>query len=202
MGSLFQHSIIISWQSTWKNVTNPAHGKWLWVYNPTSSEWRFFSWSHPPPNPFTLRLIRQCLQSHPTTLLQSVYHYHGQTSYFSSCRHSGYGLGTGFLQRVSKVKALSVAITLQLTNLYYQRCSELDVNNQVPHHYFRFGHPCASAFDHSNFQSHDFVDEEDLFVRDLDAFDDLEARELLQIMEAESVFFLSIYNKCPLNAAH
>ena len=125
----------------------------------------------------------------PTTLLQSVYHYHGQTSYFSSCRHSGYGLGTGFLQRVSKVKALSVAITLQLTNLYYQRCSELDVNNQVPHHYFRFGHPCASAFDHNDFQSHDFVDEEDLFVRDLDAFDNLEARELLQIVEAESVLF-------------
>ena len=38
-------------------------------------------------------------------------------------------------------------------------------------------------------KSRDFEDDEDLFVRDLDAFDDLEAREPGGVKAAKSVFF-------------
>jgi len=70
----------------------------------------------------------------------------------------------------------------------YQRRSEFHNQVQprgfeqgvVPHRYFRFGHACASIFGQNNLQSRGFVDDEDLFVRDLDAFDDLEAREPLR----------------------
>jgi hypothetical protein len=166
----------------------------MWVYKPTclsgvsSAGLTLSSQSFYP-------LIRQCLQPHLTTL-QSVYHYryqHGRTSYFSSCRHSGCGPSTGFLQYVSTVKVLSIAVTLQLTDLWYQRRSELDVDNQfqqrLPHWppglRFRFGFACAPH--NNNLQFRGFVDE-DLFVRDLDAFDYLEARG--RHGAAKSVYFI------------
>ena len=106
------------------------------------------------------------------------------------------------------VKVLSVAVTLQLTDLWYKRRSEL-VDNQIesrgfeqglvaPHRHFRFGLACAS-FGQNNIHSRRFEDEEDLFVRDIDTFDDLEAREPSKFGSAVSVFFY-IDNKTQLNA--
>jgi hypothetical protein len=62
----------------------------------------------------------------------------------------------------------------------------------------RFGLACASV-GQNNIQSRRFEDEEDLFVRDIDAFDDLEAREPSKFGSAGSVFFY-IYSKTQLNA--
>ena len=42
--------------------------------------------------------------------------------------------------------------------------------------------------------------EQDLFLRDLEAFDVLEAREPAGGGAARSVFYIYIHNKCPLNA--
>ena len=131
--------------------------------------------------------------SHYITLIGR--YQHGQTPYFTSCRHSGCGLSIGFLQRVSTVEVLSVAVTLQITDLWYQRRSDLDNQLQsrgfeqggaVHHHHFRYGQACASVFGQDNLNP----DEEDLFVRDTDAFDDLEAREPLGIRTAGSVHFI------------
>jgi hypothetical protein len=62
----------------------------------------------------------------------------------------------------------------------YQRRNELDVNNQVQSRGFEQGVLVVPSrhfvFGQNNLQSRGFVDEEDLFVRDLDAFDNLEAR--------------------------
>jgi len=45
-------------------------------------------------------------------------------------------------------------------------------------------------YGHNNLQSRGLVDEEDFFVRDLDAFDDIEAREPLGFKAAGSVFLI------------
>ena len=68
----------------------------------------------------------------------------------------------------------------------------------APHHHLRFGLACAS-FGQNNIQSRRFEDEEDLFIRDIDAFYDFKARELSKFRSAESVFFY-IYSKTQLNA--
>jgi hypothetical protein len=123
----------------------------------------------------------------------------GQTSHFSSCHHSDYRFSIGFLQRVSTAKVLSVAVTPQLTELWYLRRSELDFNNhdqsrgleQGPSRHLRFDHACAGVFGQNNLQSRGFVDGEDLFIRDLDAFDNLEARRWdIGFGSAGSVFFI------------
>ena len=106
------------------------------------------------------------------------------------------------------VKVLSVAVTLQLTDFWYQRCSEL-VNNRIgshgfeqglvaPHRHLWFGLACTS-FGQNNIQSHRFEDKEDLFIHDIDAFDDFEAWKLSKFGSAGSVFFY-IYSKTQLNA--
>ena len=104
-------------------------------------------------------------------------------------------------------KVLSVTVALQLTDLRYQRRSDLDVNNQVkargeqgvdaPYHHFRYNFACTAG--RCTLQFHGSEDEEGLFVRDIDAFDDLEAREPFNFELAASVF-LTIYNEYPLNA--
>ena len=90
--------------------------------------------------------------------------------------------------------------------------SSIRVNNQietrgfeqglvVPHRHLRLGLAalaCAS-FRQNNIQSRKFEDEEDLFERDIDAFDDLEAREPSKFESTASVFFY-IDNKIQLNA--
>jgi hypothetical protein len=128
-------------------------------------------------------------------LLLFFYHYryqHGQASYFSSCYHSGYGLSIGFFQRVSTVKVLSVTVTLQITYLRYPRREQGLVARDLPN--VRFGRGTVNRI----LTRRGFADEEDLFVRDLEAFDDLEAREP-GLGSIKSVF-IYIYNKYPLNA--
>jgi len=77
----------------------------------------------------------------------------------------------------------------------YPSHRELDFNNQVqsrefvqgeavPYRRFRFGRACAGAFGQNNLQSRGFEDKDDLFVRDLDAYDGLEAREPSRVGEA------------------
>ena len=134
-----------------------------------SSERRFFSWSHSF-LPISLPPY-QAVPASATSSLYSVYHQHGQTSYFSSCCRPGYGLSTGILQRVSTVKVLSVAVTLQITDFWYQR---RELGDQVQSH-----GPLSSRLGRAvaDFQSRGFVD----------AFDDLEARTFLS---AQSVSFI------------
>ena len=70
----------------------------------------------------------------------------------------------------------------------------------MPYHpgHFRYHHFVCTA-DRCHLQSRGFEDDEDLFVRDIDTFDDLEAREPFDIGLAASVSLI-IYNKYLLNA--
>lgn len=134
----------------------------------------FLSWSPLPPNLFTVLSLSgsACNLTYLTTLLYRYRYQHGQTSYFSSRHRSGYGFSIGFLQRVSKVKVLSFSVTLQITHLWYPRREQGLVAREVP--IVRYG------FAPSRLDPRGFVldlDEEDPFVRDLEPFDDLEARE-------------------------
>ena len=115
-------------------------------------------------------------------LYESIYPHliqHGQTSYFSSCRQSGYGLSAGFFLRIPTVKVSLAALTLQFTYLWYPRRSERDVISHL-----RFGYALG---DHS-VRSREFEDNDDFFGRD--SLDNLEARE--PNFPVGSVFFIYV----------
>lgn len=84
--------IIVPYQTRWWEVAVD-----LLISRP-SSEWLFFSWSHPILPKF-LPLRQPAAQPHHRDSY-SISHYcnqHGQTTHFSSCHHSGHGLSTGCL---------------------------------------------------------------------------------------------------------
>jgi hypothetical protein len=84
---------------------------------------------------------------------------------------------------------------VQITYLWYPRREQGLVARGNELNGIRSGHAALGGI-----QRRGFADEEDLFVRDLEAFDDLEAREpKFGIANAKSVF-IYIYNKYPLNA--
>ena len=79
----------------------------LYVYKPPSELVAFLQLVSPLP------IVLPPYQAVPTHLT-TLYHYryqHGQTSHLSSRRHSGYGLGIGFLERLSTVKVLLVNVS-------------------------------------------------------------------------------------------
>jgi hypothetical protein len=84
-----------------------------------------------------------------------------------------------------KINTSILAVTLATSSVLassneFQR-REVGVSSPRP---FRFGLACAH---HDNLQSRGFVDKEDVFERDLDAFDDLEARAPLPPINMKAI---------------
>ena len=140
----------------------------------TTSDWRFFSWSHPSQSFYTL--IRQCLQlTFYNTIIALSLSLTKWSNFILPFLPSLWLRAQHWLPPATMSSKSIFTVSLQLTDHWYQRRN------------FRCGLACAGRL-----QSREFVDEEDLFVRDLDASDDLEAREPLSFKAFKSVSFIDL----------